>query len=217
MTHHCDLILVVLVMLDLYILSTSRLGAAIRATAFQGLMLALLPLALFATGSGTEIAHSVALALGMLLLKAIVIPALLLRALYKTKIRREVEPFVSLHLSLLLGAAMICLAFWASAQLPLPRSELPALLVPIALATVLIGFLLIVSRKKAITQVVGYLVMENGIFVMGMTLSRKLPFAVELGILLDLLVGVFVFGIVIHHISAEFDHMDTDLLSELKD
>jgi hydrogenase-4 component E len=74
-----------------------------------------------------------------------------------------------------------------------------------------------VSRKKAVTQVVGYLMLENGIFIFGQTLVRQIPFAVELGILLDLLVGVFVMGIAIHHISRAFDHIDTELLSALKD
>jgi hydrogenase-4 component E len=216
MTHYADSLLVMLVMIDLFILATSRLGACIRASALQGATLALLPLVL-ATNGTAPFAHAVLISAGTLLLKAIVIPWLLIRALRKTEIRREVEPFVSQHISILFGAALVGVAFWASAQLPLPQPQAPGLLVPVALATLLIGFLIIVSRKKAITQVVGYLMMENGIFVFGMSLAHEMPIVVELGILLDVLVGVFVFGIVIHHITREFDHIDTDVLSELKD
>jgi hydrogenase-4 component E len=215
--HHADVVLLALVMMDLFIVTTSRIAAAIRASALQGLALALLPLALASDGTQEHLVHAAFIAAGTLLFKALLIPWLLLRALRKVQIRREVEPFVSLHVSLLLGAVLIGIAFWSSAHLPVPRAGTPALLVPVALATVLIGFLIIVSRKKAITQVVGYLLMENGIFVLGMSLARDMPFVVELGILLDLLVGVFVFGIVIHHISATFDHVDTNALSELKD
>jgi hydrogenase-4 component E len=85
------------------------------------------------------------------------------------------------------------------------------------LATLLIGFLLLMTRKKAVTQVVGYLVMENGIFIFGQVLVGQIPFAVELGILLDIFVGVFVFGIAIYHISGEFDHIDTTVLTSLRD
>jgi hydrogenase-4 component E len=91
------------------------------------------------------------------------------------------------------------------------------LLVPVAFATLFIGFLIVVSRKKAITQVLGYLMMENGVFVFGMSLAYQLPFVVEFGILLDVLVAILVFGVLIQHISAEFDSIDTDVLSELKD
>jgi hydrogenase-4 component E len=197
-------------------LATSRLGACIRASALQGLVLAMLPAVVSAGGPPAHFVHMGLISAGTLLLKAILIPWLLLGALRKTQIRREVEPFVSLHLSLLLGAMLVGVAFWSASQLPLPRTAAPLLLVPAALTTLLTGFLIIVSRRKAITQVVGYLMMENGIFVFGMSLARETPFVVELGILLDVFVGVFVFGIVIHHISAEFDHIDTDALSELK-
>lgn len=214
MTHYADLVLLVLAMIDLYILATSRLGACIRASALQGVVLAILPALV---SSQAHLAHLALISGGTLLLKAIVIPALLFRALRKARIRREVEPFVSQHVSLLLGAIAVGLGFWASARLPLPAIGTPALLSPVAFASLLIGFLIIVTRRKAITQVIGYLMMENGIFVFGLALARQMPFVVELGILLDVLVGVFVFGIVIHHIRAEFDHIDTDLLSELKD
>jgi hydrogenase-4 component E len=215
--HYADSLLLVLVMIDLFMVATGRIAACIRACALQGLTLALLPLALFSDGYMQHLVHVVLMSAGTLLLKALLIPWLLSRALRKVAIRREVEPFVSLHVSLFLAALFVGIAFWASAQLPMPRAETPALLVPVSLATLLIGFLIIVSRRKAITQVVGYLVMENGVFVFGLSLAREMPFVVELGILLDLLAGVFVFGIVIHHISAEFDHIDTDVLSELRD
>ena len=92
-----------------------------------------------------------------------------------------------------------------------------ALLIPAALATVLIGLLVLVSRTLALTQVVGYIVVENGIFLFGLTLVREMPLLVELGILLDVFVGVFVMGIVVYHISRTFDHIDTQELTQLKD
>ena len=209
--------LLAIIVVDLYMLATGRLGACIRASGVQGVLLALLPLAVVPEAFGSHLIHVVSISAGTLLLKAAVIPWLLFRALRGAGIRREVEPFVSQHVTLLLGGCLVGLAFWASTKLPLPQSNLPALLVPAALTTVLLGFLVIVSRRKAITQVVGYLMMENGVFVFGLGLTHAMPFVVELGILLDVLVGIFVFGIVIHHINAEFDHIDTGALSELKD
>jgi len=91
-------------------------------------------------------------------------------------------------------------------------------LIPVAaMFTILTGLLLIVSRRKALTQVVGYLVMENGVYAFGAALAVDEPLLVELGVLLDVLVAVFVMGIAIYHISREFDHIDTDQLSALRD
>ena len=83
--------------------------------------------------------------------------------------------------------------------------------------TTLSGLFMIVSRRKALTQVLGYLTMENGVYVFGASLAVREPLLVELGILLDVFVGVFVMGIVIYQINREFDHIDTDRLSVLKD
>ena len=98
----------------------------------------------------------------------------------------------------------------------LPRPAPSAAVVPAALSTLLLGFLILVSRRQAITQVVGYLMLENGVFMFGQTLIREMPFAAELAILLDLLVGVFVMGIAIYHISREFEHLDTERLTRLR-
>jgi hydrogenase-4 component E len=79
------------------------------------------------------------------------------------------------------------------------------------------GFLMLTTRKKAISQVIGYLVMENGIFIFGLLLTEAMPVMVEAGVLLDLMVGIFVMGIVINHISREFSSLDTSRLTTLKE
>jgi hydrogenase-4 component E len=88
---------------------------------------------------------------------------------------------------------------------------------PGALFTTLTGLMMIISRKNALTQVAGYLVMENGIYAFGVILAVEEPLLVEMGVLLDVFVAVFVMGITVYQISREFDHIDTDRLSELKD
>jgi hydrogenase-4 component E len=207
----------VVVILDLYIVASSRLSSCVRAMALQGVALALLPIALWSHSFNGQIFHVTLLSVGALVVKALLIPFLLLRAIREANVRREAEPFISLHVSVLIAAVLVGISFWLASVLVLPRPAPTTLLVPIAFATLLVGFLVLVVRRKAVTQVVGYLMLENGIFIFGQTLVVEIPFAVELGILLDVLVGVFVMGIAIHHISREFDHIDTELLSALKD
>ena len=211
-----DLLLLVVVMLDLAILSSSRLTTCIRTAALQGVLLAALPLALSAEAAGEVAPHVVALGLMLLLLKAFAIPFMLLRAVRTADVSHEVEPFVSLHVSALIGTGLIAMSFWLATILVLPRATPSHVIVPAAMSTLLLGFMVLVSRRQAITQVVGYLMLENGVFMFGQTLIREVPLVAELAILLDLVVGVFVMGIAIHHISREFDHIDTERLSSLK-
>ncbi len=217
MTGYADFLLLVVAFLDLYIVSTSRLVTCVRASALQGVALALLTLALGAWGPGGLPVHVALMSLGALIVKAVLIPLLLLRAIREADVRREVEPSISMHLSILLAAVLVGISFWLSTVLVLPRPAPTTLLVPVAFSTLLVGFLVLVGRRQAVTQVVGYLMLENGIFVFGQTLVEEIPLVVELSILLDLLVGVFVMGIAIHHISRAFEHIDTRLLADLKD
>jgi hydrogenase-4 component E len=209
-----DFLLVIVVVLGLQVVAASRLQSAIRAVALQGLALALLP---FALGHEVGLGWALVTAVVTAALKAFVIPVMLSRAMRSARVVREVEPFVSLHLSVVLGGLLVGAAFWLGRTLVLPWPAPSQLVVPIALATLFLGFLVIVSRRKAVSQVVGYLLLENGVFIFGQALARQVPFVVELGILLDVLVGVFVMGIAIHHISREFDHIDTDALTSLRD
>jgi len=208
-----DPLLVVVLLLNFYMLGTSRLRALVTGSAVQGIVLGALAMASH-DRLGVE---PLLIAGGAALIKGIVIPVLLMRALRDVAIRREIEPLVGYIPSLLLGAAATATAIVFARTLPLAPGETGSLLVPASLATVLSGFLLLVTRRKAITQVVGYLVLENGIFIMGLTLVEAMPFLVEVGVLLDLFVGVFVMGIIINHIHREFSSLDTARLSTLRE
>jgi len=215
MSRWTDMVFILVVVLDFFALASSRLGAAIRAVAVQGALLALLPI-LLATGEHQTL-HIVALALGALLVKGIAVPLLMEWAMREAAIRREVEPIVGFVPSMVLGAVGVVLAFAFASSLPLPTPEKHPLLVPTSLATVWTGLLLVVSRRKAVAQVLGFLVLENGVFVFGVLLTDFMPVMVEAGVLLDLFAAVFVMGIVMFHINREFSSLDTANLSALKD
>ena len=212
MTSLAELVLFLVVLTDFAVLATSRLSACIRAVALQGVLLGVLPLLLHPALAG----HTIVLATGTLVIKAGVLPWLLRRAMREAAVRREVEPLIGFMASLLLGAMALGLAFVVAGALPLPLAE-TTLLVPVALVTVMIGLLVLTTRSKAITQVVGYLMLENGIFLFGLTQSQRVPFLVEIGVLLDVFVGVFIMGIVVFHINREFDSISATRLTELRE
>ncbi len=213
MSHAVDPLLVLVLLLNFFLLGTSRLRAIIDASALQGILLGVL--VIFVHG-GIDVQSGV-VATATVLIKGVLIPSLLHRAMRETAIRREIEPLVGYIASLLLGALATGAAVLFARLLPLAPVHVGSLLVPASLATVLTGFLILCVRRKAITQVVGYLVLENGIFVMGLCLLEAMPFLVEVGVLLDLLVAVFVIGIIINHINREFASLDTARLSALKE
>ena len=97
------------------------------------------------------------------------------------------------------------------------KSMLVLTLMIMGAATVIIGLVVLITRRKAVTQVVGYLVLENGIYVFGLSQVERVPFLVEAGVLLDIFVGVFIMGIVVFHINREFDSIDSARLTELRD
>lgn len=211
MPNIADPILIVLLLTNFFILGTANLRASIRAVAVQGVLLSLLPLQV-------ESHPTVRLFLLMgatMAIKGFVIPALLLKALRDVHIRHEVEPYLGFVPSLLLCAVSTALALLYSDRLPLAVGDRGTMYVPAALATVFAGFLVLTTRRKAISQVTGYLVLENGIYVFGLLLYQAM--AVEIGVLLDLLVGIFVMGIVLNHIQREFSSLDTERLSRLRE
>jgi hydrogenase-4 component E len=202
-----------LLLVNLVALGASRIGTVVRAVALQGVLLGVLTV----STHGDLGLRVWALAAASMAVKGWLIPRILFRALREVAIQREVEPSLGLLPSLLLGALATVVAIVTTGRLPLAETALAPLLIPASLATVACGFLLLTTRRKAISQVLGYLVLENGIFVFGLLLVEAMPFVVEAGLLLDLFVGIFVLSIIIHHIHREFASLDTRRLSLLKD
>jgi hydrogenase-4 component E len=199
--------------LNLLALGSNRLPTVIRAMAVQGMALGLMPLLIEGQLNWRVILVAVATVVG----KGIVIPTLLRRAMRAANIDREMEPFIGFVPSLLLGAGGTIAAVGLARLLPLLPEHAGSLLVPGALASVLTGFVLLIGRAKAISQVCGYLILENGIYLFGLLLIHSTPLLVEAGILLDLTVGVFVIGIIVDRIQRAFDSLDTRKLTVLRE
>lgn len=209
-----NLIVILVLITNFRMLNTSRIPVLIFAVGIQGIILGALPLFLHWNRISLIL---ILMALVTMSIKGILLPRLLTRSLREAGVLREVEPFIGPTVSLLWGILLLVLSYWTTLPLrpTLPRTA--GWVVSLALFTVLVGLFLIISRKKALTQVIGYLAMENGVYAFGSSLAVDHPFLVELGVLLDVWVGVFVMGIAIYHINQEFDHIDTDKLSVLKD
>lgn len=208
-----DTLLVLVFVLDVVALGTSRVRAVVRNVAIQGVVLGALTLLVHRSLD----TRAVIVAVVTVALKGVVIPGMLLRAVRQADIRREVEPFISLGASMLLGAIGAGLALAFTRTLPLIAGEETRLIVPAALTTVFTGLLVLTTRLKAVNQVLGYLILENGIFLFGLLLLEAMPFLVEMGVLLDLVVAIFVMGIMIDKIHREFSTTDTRELSALKE
>jgi hydrogenase-4 component E len=208
-----ELAIVLLFLTDLVMLGLSELGACIRMVAIQGILLGLFTLI---AREDVLTARLIVLGVVSMGLKGFVFPLLLSRDIREAKVRREVEPFVGYAASIVAGLLMLAASMWIAARFPMLSAATSSFVIPVALSTAFTGLFLIISRRKALTQVIGYLVFENGIYMFGIAAAGEIPFLVEFGVLLDVFVAVFVMGIAINHINREFDHIDADQLSSLK-
>jgi len=213
MNEWVEITLVLSALMSMALLATSRLGTCIRLVAAQGAIVGVLPVLL-----GSQVTmHTAFLAVSTIALKGMVFPRVLQRTLRDGSVRREVEPYCGYGVSVLFGLLTLAASFWLSSRLPLPGGGESSLIAPISFFNIAIGMFVIVSRHKALTQVLGYLVMENGIYSFGMALAIEQPILVEMGVLLDVFVAVFVMGITIFHISREFDDIDVNRLATLSE
>ena len=208
-----ELAIVLLFLTNLVMLGLSELGACIRMVAIQGILLGLFTLI---AREDVLTARLIVLGVVSMGLKGFVFPLLLSRDIREAKVRREVEPFVGYAASIVAGLIMLAASMWIAARFPMLSAATSSFVIPVALSTAFTGLFLIISRRKALTQVIGYLVFENGIYMFGIAAAGEIPFLVEFGVLLDVFVAVFVMGIAINHINREFDHIDADQLSSLK-
>ena len=206
-------LIVVVILLNFFALGSSQIGIVIRISALQGIVLGLMPLLMEGFG---EI-HVPLLSLATMAIKGVLIPYLLFRAMRDVKIRREVEPLLGFIPSMFLGALGTILGIVLANHLPLIPVQKDYLIQQGSFSTIVTGFIMLTTRHKAITQVVGFLVLENGIFIFGLSLLGTMPYLVEMGVLLDLFVCVFVLIIILNHIQKAFSSLDSNKLTSLKE
>ena len=207
-------LMVALVCVNLAYLAVTRLRSLTRITAVQGILLAAAPLTVL--GQDPH-GHATTLALGVLAIKGIGFPWLLARTLSRLEVNPVVEPYLGFNVSLLAGVAGLLFSLWLETRLPFPPGLFPPLLFPAALTSIFSGLALVVARRKALTQVIGYLAAENGIFLLGVPLSAQGSVWLELSVLLDVFVAVFVMGIALHHINKTFESIDVGRFCSLRD
>ena len=205
-----DIIFTLLIVSDLVLVGAGRLRFQIKLTAVQGLLLGLLPLTVELSP------EAVLVSISALAVKGLIFPWLLFRTIRRTQTWHESRPLVSPMLATFVGIINLGAAFYLCAKLQLPLSGTSRLAAPFAFFTILSGLFMLASRRTAISMVLGYVVLENGIFAFGTAMSAHIPLIVELGVLLDLFVAVFIMGVATHQITSEFEHSDVVRLDELK-
>jgi hydrogenase-4 component E len=150
-------------------------------------------------------------------LKVILLPYILHVLVRRLRIHREIETVVNVPLTMLIGIALVIFSYHLTA----PVRELSTLVtrsvLAIALATVMIGLLMMITRRHAVTQIIGFLAMENGLFFAATSATYGMPLVVELGVALDILIAAFIFGIFFFHIHTTFDSLDVEQMAKLKE
>ena len=212
MNHPVDAILSLVLLSCLFSFGSSRLPGLIKVLAFQGVVVSIVPLFIDQNMTGGGILFT----LITLTIRGIVIPLCIYLAIKKVAIHREVEPIVGYHASMLAGLGLIVAAIYVSHNFHVPASN-SVLLLPAAITVLVSGMFLLMARRNAIAMVLGYIMMENGIYLVGTTFSAHARHIVEFGILLDVLAGVMIMAIILQNIRRTFDDVDTALLRTLKE
>jgi hydrogenase-4 component E len=150
-------------------------------------------------------------------LKVIVIPWLLLRLLKRLNVRWDVESLLNIPTTMLLGIVLVIFAFNLAAPISSLSASVARGTLGIALACVLLSFLMMITRTKAIAQVIGFLAMENALFFAATSATYGMPMVVELGIALDVLIGMVILGVFMFQIREQFDSLDIRKLERLKE
>ena len=213
MIHPVDTILSLALLSILFSFGSSRLPGLIKVIAFQGVVVCVVPLFV-----GHEMSTGgVVFTIVTLTIRGIVIPGCIYLAIKRVAIAREVEPIVGYHASILAGLLLIVGATFASHRIEVPYTGLSALLLPTAISLLGAGMFLLMARRNAIAMVLGYIMMENGIYLVGTSFSTRARHIVEFGILLDVLAGVMIMAVILQNIKQTFDDVDTARLRTLKE
>ncbi len=192
------------------ILGSTRLYSCVRAFGIQSFLLACVAgIVAYSTGKNDIYIVSAL----TLIIKALVIPYIFIYIIREIKVKREISLYVGISPSLIIGGVLVVISYYLIRSINLV--ELSSFALSASMSLVSIGLFIMISRKKAIMQMLGILVMENGLFLGAISLTYGMPLLVELGIFFDVLIGALIMGILIFRINRTFESIDTDMLKTL--
>jgi len=209
-----DVLIILFGTMMLYVFAASRIEAFIKTLALQGLILFLLVVIDIHEIIWINIAF---LVLETLIIKTIAIPWFLLHTIRRNEIGREVEPYLSQFYSLLIASAIFVFAFVVAFWVAKVETDIKPLYFGVSISMIIASLFLIVTRKRIITHILCFMMLENGIFLLSLSVANEMPLLVNLGVLLDLFVGVFLLVIFFNKIQVLYDGSHIDALTELKD
>lgn len=192
----------------LLILASGQLYRAIFAVAAQAVLLGVAGAILGATTGNVDLWIIAAITI---VVKAILLPWLLIGVVKRINIPRDIEPVISINVTLALAAGIVVLAFHLSASLGSVRQAITGNALPVGIALILLGVLVMASRRKALVQMVGLFASENGIFFTAMAISQGMPLIIEIGVILDVVLGALVMGILVLRVRSSVDTDIADL------
>ena len=203
-----------LLLLSFAMLTQRRILSLINLFAAQGFVLFLSTMLVAWLTGQNHLYGSAALTLA---LKVIALPWILHRLIRRLNVKWDVEPLINIPTTMLVGIVLVILAFNLALPITMLAGTVTRATLGIALACVLLSFLMMITRSKAVPQVIGFLSMENGLFFAATGAVYGMPMVVELGIALDVLIGVLILGVFIFQIREQFDSLDIRHLERLKE
>ncbi|MEW6167325.1 MAG: formate hydrogenlyase [Pseudomonadota bacterium] len=203
-----------LLLLSFAMLAQRRVLALVHLFAFQGAALVASTLVVAWSTGQHHLYYSAGLTLA---LKVLVLPYVLHRLIHRLQVQWDTETLVNIPTTLLIGLLIVIFSFGLAQPISQLASTVTRSTLGIAIAVVMLSFLMMITRRKAVSQVVGFLAMENGLFFAATSATYGMPMVVELGIALDVLVGVFILGIFFFQIREQFESLDLHHLESLKE
>jgi hydrogenase-4 component E len=209
-----NLLAALLLLIAFAMLTQRRILSLINLFALQGAVLALSTFVVAWSTGQHHLYYSAGLTL---LLKVMLLPYLLHRLIHRLNVRWDVETLINIPTTMLVGIALVIFSFNLAAPISQLAEGITRGLIGIALASVLLSLLMMLTRRKAVSQVVAFLSLENGLFFAATSATQGMPLVVELGIALDVLVATFIFGVFFFQIRETFDSLDITHMEKLKD
>jgi hydrogenase-4 component E len=209
-----NLLAALLLLIAFAMLSQRRVLSLINLFAWQGLVLSLSTVIVAWSTNQHHLYSSAALTFA---LKVLVLPWILHRLIRKLNVKWDVETLINIPTTMLVGIVLVIFAFNLAAPISQMAGTITRSTLGIAMASVLLSFLMMITRRKAVPQVIGFLAMENGLFFAATSATYGMPMVVELGIALDVLVGTFILGIFFFQIRETFDSLDLKHMEKLKE